>query len=101
MTNAWKFSAAADPARIEVGSLIENGEATYFARDNGAGCDMTYASKLFAPFQRLHGREEFSGTGIGLSIVRRVAMKHGGRVRAEGSVGGGATFYFTLGAGRD
>ena len=99
--NAWKFSAAANPARIEVGSLIEDGETTYFVRDNGAGFDMTYAGKLFAPFQRLHGREEFEGTGIGLSIVRRVAMKHGGRVRAEGSIGGGATFYFTLGAARD
>ena len=87
--NAWKFSASADPARIEVGSLVENGETVYFVRDNGAGFDMTYANKLFAPFQRLHGREEFEGTGIGLSIVRRVAMKHGGRVRAEGSVGGG------------
>jgi len=99
--NAWKFTASANPARIEVGSIQEGGETVYFVRDNGAGFDMAYANKLFAPFQRLHGREEFEGTGIGLSIVRRVAMKHGGGVRAEGSVGSGATFYFTLGMSRD
>ena len=62
--NAWKFTASANPARIEVGSIQEGGETVYFVRDNGAGFDMAYANKLFAPFQRLHGREEFEGTGF-------------------------------------
>jgi signal transduction histidine kinase len=95
--NAWKFTAAVTPALIEVGCAVRDGRNEYFVRDNGAGFDMNYAGKLFAPFQRLHGREEFEGTGIGLSIVRRVVMKHGGAVRAEAQVNAGAVFYFTLG----
>lgn len=96
--NAWKFTARAGEARIEVGGNKHHGETVYFAQDNGAGFDMRYASKLFVPFQRLHGSKEFEGTGIGLSIVERIVAKHGGRVWAEGKPGQGATFHFTLGS---
>lgn len=93
--NAWKFTSRTEAARIEVGCKA-GPEPTFFVRDNGAGFDAAYAAKLFAPFQRLHSVSEFEGTGIGLSTVQRVIHRHRGRVWAEGAVGEGATFSFTL-----
>ena len=94
--NAWKFSAKKPRATIEFGAMLDNGKPTYFVRDDGAGFDIAYADKMFAPFQRLHGTTEFEGTGIGLATVQRIIYRHGGRVWAEGEVERGATFYFTL-----
>ena len=98
--NAWKFTSKQLESRVEFGMTQVAGEATYFVRDNGAGFDMTYADRLFGPFQRLHPQDEFPGNGIGLATVQRIIHRHGGRVWAEGLVGQGATFYFTLGRGR-
>ncbi len=98
--NAWKFTSREPEARIEFGVREEGGRLVYYVRDNGAGFDPAYSDKLFGAFQRLHGQDEFEGTGIGLATVARIVHRHGGRVWAEGRVGEGATFYFTLG-GRD
>jgi light-regulated signal transduction histidine kinase (bacteriophytochrome) len=96
LSNAWKFTAKQSETVIEFGSTKAGGKKVYFIRDNGAGFDMTYVDKLFAPFQRLHTIEEYPGTGIGLATVRRIIFRHGGKVRAEGQIGKGATFYFSL-----
>lgn len=99
LSNAWKFTVRLPVARLEFGSQTSGGRTEYFVRDNGAGFDMRYYSKLFAPFQRLHQAQEFSGTGIGLATVQRALRRLGGGIRAVGEVGGGASFYFWIGVG--
>ncbi len=94
--NAWKFTKNVALARIEFGAREVGGTRTLFLCDNGAGFDLAHASRLFAPFQRLHTLADFPGTGIGLATVQRIVRRHGGRIWAEGAVGHGATFYFTL-----
>jgi signal transduction histidine kinase len=90
--NAWKFTAREDEATIAFGREGEE----FFVRDNGAGFDEAYADKLFLPFERLHRDSEFEGSGVGLATVERIVRRHGGKVRAQGVVGEGATFYFWL-----
>ena len=96
LTNALKYRESNKNVLVEVGGRVEGDEDVYYVKDNGVGFDMKYADKLFHVFQRLHGADEFDGTGIGLALVQRIIHRHGGRVWAEGKVGGGATFYFSL-----
>lgn len=96
LRNAWKFTKDCDEAHIAVGASVVNGELVCFVRDDGVGFDVAYADRLFRPFERLHAYDEFEGTGIGLALVRRIVVRHGGRVWAESQLGEGATFYFTL-----
>jgi PAS domain S-box-containing protein len=94
--NAFKYTRDAEDARVQFGKVERDGEAVFHVRDNGAGFDMAYANRLFGAFQRLHGANEFEGTGIGLATVQRIVERHGGRIWAEAAPGLGATFYFTL-----
>lgn len=96
LENAWKFTSKIENARIQFGAIKEENKVVYYVRDNGAGFDTRYAEKMFWPFQRLHSSSDFEGTGIGLAIVERIIRRHGGKIWAEGSVGKGATIYFTL-----
>jgi PAS domain S-box-containing protein len=99
ISNAWKFSAKKTRTEIVVGrETVADQPPVYFVRDNGAGFDMAYADKLFGTFQRLHSPEEFAGSGIGLATVKRIIIRHGGRIWASSVLGEGSTFYFTLGS---
>jgi len=98
LSNAWKFTSRKERAHIEFGAAPDrDGRTVYFVRDNGAGFDSRYATKLFSPFQRLHSETQFPGTGIGLATVQRIVHRHGGEIWAESAVDCGAGFYFTLG----
>ena len=97
LDNAWKYTRHTSEAKIEFATTIQQDTRCFYIRDNGTGFDMQYANKLFAPFQRLHGVQDFEGTGIGLATVARIISRHGGRIWADSAVDSGATFYFTLG----
>jgi light-regulated signal transduction histidine kinase (bacteriophytochrome) len=97
LRNAWKFTARTEKAIIQFGAIKNDGNFTYFVKDNGAGFSMEYKNRLFGAFQRLHRNDEFEGTGIGLATVQRIILLHGGMIWGEGEEGKGATFNFTLG----
>jgi PAS domain S-box-containing protein len=94
--NAWKFTSKKKDARIEFGQESIGESQFFYVRDNGVGFDMKQADKLFKPFQRLHSQEDYAGTGIGLTIVKRIVEKHGGTIKVESEKGEGTTFYFSL-----
>ena len=96
ISNAWKYTSQCDDPKIFFGMTDKEGQKAYYIQDNGAGFDMAYSEKLFAPFQRLHSAKEFDGTGVGLATVQRVIHRHGGEIWANAEVNEGATFYFTL-----
>ncbi len=94
--NAVKFTTPVQAVVIEVGCRQEEDREVFYVKDNGVGFDMRYANKLFQVFERLHGPQEFEGTGIDLALAQRIINRHGGTIWAEGKVNGGATFFFTL-----
>jgi chemotaxis family two-component system sensor kinase Cph1 len=96
LDNALKYTQSRASAEVEIGTSHADGQTSFFVRDNGVGFDVRFAGKLFGVFQRLHPKEEFSGSGIGLATVRRIVARHAGRTGADGSVDGGATFWFSL-----
>lgn len=96
ISNAIKYSGKKSKSEIEISSTTSDKEVTYWIKDNGVGFNMDYANKLFGVFQRLHGQSEFEGTGLGLSLVKRIIERHGGKISAESKEGEGATFYFTI-----
>lgn len=100
LNNSWKFTSKHTSSNIEIGKTIKEGKEVYFVKDDGAGFDMKYASKMFGAFQRFHLSSDFEGTGIGLATVARIISKHGGQIYTEAAPEQGATFYFTLG-GKD
>ena len=99
--NAWKYSSKSPLSRIEVGVSRKDNTEEFFVRDNGAGLDMAFASRLFTPFQRFHAQDEFPGVGVGLATVQRIIHRHGGHIRCESAPGQGATFLFTVATGQD
>lgn len=96
ISNAVKFTKTREQAKIEIGTMVDGTRTVYFVRDNGIGFDMQYKDKLFKPFQRLHSSNEYEGSGVGLAIVHRILLRHGGTIWVESEVGKGSTFYFTL-----
>jgi PAS domain S-box-containing protein len=96
ISNAIKYSSKKDVPKISIGSSLKDHKVTYYVKDNGVGFDMKYIHKLFGVFQRLHSADEFEGNGVGLAIIQRIVLKHGGKTWAEGEQGNGATFYFSL-----
>ncbi len=96
LLNAVKYSGSKASPLVEIGETVQHGKVTYFVKDNGAGFDMQYYHKLFGVFQRLHSHHEFTGTGVGLAIVHRIVIRHGGSVWADAKVNEGATFFFSL-----